>query len=91
MQKFIAFVMFLQQAFDSCQDPHMIDQLLQVLTEEQIGKRIQAEKIYSVYIQKVNEHKFCANCCKGMIVSKFRSEQLMLYINVICGHLCKDY
>ena len=53
MQKFIAFVMFLQQAFDSCQDPHMIDQLLQVLTEEQIGKRIQAEKYIAFTYRKL--------------------------------------
>ena len=43
----------------------MVDELLKVL--EQIGQKLHAEKIKTVYDQKIVRHKQCERCKEGRI------------------------
>ena len=57
-----ACILFLQKAFDACEDPDMMAQVLEVLRLDDIGKAKHADKIQEFYYEEIERHKLCEKC-----------------------------
>ena len=60
----------------------MVDNLIEVLSQEKMGRKIHADRIKEVYHKEIKNHKCCESCPKGIIGLDIKHCTESLYVDV---------